>query len=189
MKLHISFFVILFTLTLFSCVDNKTTVDENDDVEFEGNVVGQNQREEVSIGEGMLYDALLSDNEGLTVIANALRRTGLDSVLNQGGPYTLFAPSDKAFERLQKESVGYAFLPDSMDSDELRNILLHHVVTGNYNDTEVAGMQELKPMYGNMLKVIKVEGQLRVDSASITFADFKAENGYIHMIDRVLIPN
>lgn len=176
-------------LVLSSCYDNKTQVDENEDIGFEGNVTAQEERDEISIGEGMLFEALTMDNEGLKVIENALRRTGLDTVLNQGGPYTLFAPSDAAFARWEEKSVGYAFIPDSIDTEEMRNILLHHVVKGNYSDTEIANQESLEPMYGDALKILTKDGKLTVDSASIAFGDFAAENGYIHIIDDVLLPD
>jgi len=173
---------------LSSCYDNKKQVDEQEDIGFEGNVTAQEERDEISIGEGMLFEALTMDNEGLKVVENALRRTGLDTVLNQGGPYTLFAPSDAAFARWEEKSVGYAFVPDSIDTEELRNILLHHVVKGNYSDTEIANQESLEPLYGDKLNILTKDGKLTVDSASIAFGDFKAENGYIHIIDDVLLP-
>lgn len=188
MKIYTYIFLALI-FSLSACYDKKTTVDEKQDIEFEGDVTAQDEREEMSIGEGMLFEALTMDNEGLKVVENALRKTGLDTVLNQGGPYTLFAPSDAAFDRWDEENVGYAFIPDSIDTEEMRNILLHHVVRGNFSDAEVASLESLDPMYGDALKVIKVDGKLTVDSASIAFGDFKAENGYIHIIDDVLIPN
>lgn len=184
-----TYFCLAFFLSLSSCYDKKTNVDEQQDLEFEGNVTGQEEREEMRIGEGKVFEALTMDNEGLKIIENVLRRTGLDSVLNEGGPYTLFAPSDAAFNRLQDESVGYAFVPDSIGTEEMRNILLHHVVRGSFSDAEIASLESLDPMYGEALKVIKVDGGLTLDSASVVLGDFKAENGYIHIIDDVLIPD
>ena len=188
MKFYTYIFIALF-ISLSACYDKKTNVDDKQDLEFEGDVTGQDEREEARIGEGMVFEALTMDNEGLKVVENALRRTGLDTVLNQGGPYTLFAPSDAAFSRLENESVGYEFIPDSISTEEMRNILLHHVVRGSYSDAEIASVESLDPMYGDALQVIKVDGAITVDSASIAFGDFKAENGYIHIIDDVLIPN
>ena len=187
MKLYAYIFLAVL-ISLSSCFDKKTTVDDQDEIEFEGNVIAQKERGEASIGHGKLFEALEMDSEGLKVLENALIRTGLDSVLNQGGPYTLFAPSDAAFSRLADENVGYSFLPDSLDTNDLRDILLHHVVQGNYSDTEIAGMESLEPMHGSALKVIKVDGAITIDSASIAYGDFKAENGYIHIIDNVLMP-
>ncbi len=188
MKFYANIFLVLL-ISLTSCYDNKKQVDEKQDIAFEGDVVAQNERGEPSIGEGMVFEALTMDNEGLKVIENALRRTGLDSVLNEGGPYTLFAPSDAAFDRWDEKSVGYAFIPDSVSTEALRNILLHHVVPGHYSDTEIASLENLDPMYGDVLQVIKVDGKITIDSASIALGDIKAENGYIHIIDDVLIPD
>jgi len=187
-----SFFPVFFSFLLISnssCYDKKEKLDEQQDLEFEGNVTMQDEREEISLGEGNIYEALQMDNEGLKRIQNALRATGLDTVLAQGGPYTLFAPSDAAFDHFTEAEVGFQAVPDSIGSEELRKILLHHVVQGSFKDAEIATKDELETMYGGSLKVIKVDGKVTVDSASIVFGDFRAENGYIHIIDDVLLPD
>lgn len=189
MKTVAYIFFTLLLVTFAACVDKKTQVDEKQDVEFEGDVTMQDEREEPRIGEGNVFEALTMDNEGLKIVENAIRRTGLDSVLSEGGPYTLFAPSDAAFRRLEEESSGYAFISDSISTEEMRNILLHHVVRGNLSDAEVASLQNLDPMYGPTLNVVKIDGKVTIDSADIVFGDFKAENGYIHVIDEVLFPD
>lgn len=186
------FFAYIFLITLIistSCVSDKTEVAEREDVEFEGNVVEEREREEIRLGEGTIYEALNMDNEGLKTMDGALRATGLDTVLSQGGPYTLFAPSDAAFDRLRENDAGYKGIPDSLGNEEMRNILLHHVVKGRYSDAEIAQMDELETMYGGSLKVIKSESKLTVDSAYIVYGNREAENGYIHIIDNVLFPS
>lgn len=189
MKFFVYVFLTALIIGTISCVRDKTEVADKEDVEFEGNVVGEKEREEARIGEGTIYEALNMDNEGLKTIDDALRVTGLDTVLSQGGPYTLFAPSDAAFARLTEDNLGYDAIPDSIGNEELRNILMHHIVKGSYRDAEIVQMEELETMYGGPLEVIRVEGKLTVDSANIVFGNFEAENGYIHIIDDVLFPN
>lgn len=189
MKLLAYIFFASLILNMASCAKDKTSLKEKEDLEFEGNVVEEREREEIRLGEGTIYEALNMDNEGLKTVDGALRATGLDTVLAQGGPYTLFAPSDAAFERLSEDRAGYEAIPDSIGSEELKNVLLHHVVKGSYSDAELAQMEELETMYGEPLAIIKVEGKLTVDSAHVVYGNREAENGYIHIIDDVLIPN
>lgn len=189
MKFFVYFFLAVLIAGTTSCAKKKTALEEKDDVEFESDVIGDKEREEVRLGEGTIYEALKMDNEGLKTVDGALRTTGLDTLLSKGGPYTLLAPSDAAFARLTDEDLGYDAVPDSIGNEELRNVLLHHVVKGKYSDAEIAQMEELETMYGGPIEVIKVEGQVTLDSAAIVFGDREAENGYIHIIDDVLIPN
>lgn len=189
MKFFVYIFLALVIAGTSSCAKKKTELEEKSDVEFEGNVIGQREREEARIGEGNVFEALTMDNEGLKMVENAVRTTGLDTVLAQGGPYTFFAPSDAAFDRLTDEELGYDAVPDSIGNEELRNILLHHVVKGSFMDAEIVQMEQLETMYGGPLEVSTAEGQLTVGGASIVFGDREAENGYIHIIDEVLLPN
>ncbi len=186
MKFFMPVCIVLLIVGNLSCASKKTELEEKSEVEFESDVVVGQEKNDIRIGEGTIAE-VVGDNESLAILDNALRATGLDSVLSQGGPYTLFAPSDNAMEKLselQQDAVA-----DSITREELRNILLHHVVQGNYSDTEIASMDELKSMYGEPLKVIRVNNEITIDSAIFVFSDREAENGYVHIIDEVLIPN
>lgn len=189
MKFFANISIAVAVFSMLSCVSDKTELTEKSDVEFEGDVVRQSERGEARIGEGTIYEALNSDNEGLKTIDGALRTTGLDTVLAQGGPYTLFAPSDAAFARLTGDASGRNTIPDSLENEELKNILLHHVVKGSYSDAEIVQMDELETLYGGPLKVIRLDSKLTVDSAYIVHGNREADNGYIHIIDEVLLPS
>lgn len=186
MRFFTHFFVSLICIGLVSCADKKKDVDEKSDVEFESDVVVGQEKSEARIGEGNIFE-VVGDNESLDILYNALKTTGLDSTLSQGGPYTLLAPTDKALDALSPNQ-GDA-LPDSLDQEALKNILLHHVVEGSFSDTEIAGMEELKPMYGDALKVINLDGEITIDSTTLVFSDRQADNGYVHIVDEVIFPD
>lgn len=180
---HILLGMLIISLT--SCVKSKEELEEKSEVEFESNVMVGKEDSELRIGDGNIYQTV-GDNESLAILHNALRATGLDSVLSQDGPYTLFAPSDNAIDEL---TPNYAdAVPGSVEREELKNILMHHVVKGSYSDTEIAGMEELEPLYGEPLQVIKVDGTITLDSAALIFSDREADNGYVHVVDEVLFP-
>jgi len=186
MKFFSHIFLALLIVGTVSCVKNKTEPEEKSDMEFESDVVVGKEKNELRIGEGNVIE-VVGDNESLAILHNALRATGLDSMLTQDGPYTIFAPSDAALDELTPSHDDA--LPADLEKEELKNTLMHHIVKGNYSDTEIAGMRELTPLYGSPLKVIKIDGKLTIDSASIIFGDRQAENGYVHVVDQVLFPN
>lgn len=148
-------------------------------------VVGQ-QRDEVHLGRGTVLQ-IVEDRENTQMLRDALRATKLDEELATGGPYTLFAPTDDAFESL--DPLGINNVPDSLDTEELKRILLHHVVKGRYSAADLVGMEELPTLGGNPLKIVSTNNNLTVDQADLILSDQEADNGYVHMIDSVLVPS
>lgn len=183
MKL-LSYFCLLFSFFMLStaCVREKENVEgANDDP----NTMVEQEREEIRVSEGDIYQRV-RDHESLTFLSDVLRSTGLDSQLAQGGPYTLFAPSDVAFEEMRKLSEKK--LPDSVNHEALKEMLLHHVVEGSYSAADLAKMSGVVTLGGDSLRVIKIEDKVTIDSAEMIFADREADNGYVHVIGEVLLP-
>ncbi len=135
---------------------------------------------------------LIAGEANLTTFADALDRASVAKmVLTGGGPYTVFAPDDAAFEALGNETLTTIF----NDTEMLDALLMHHVVEGNYtvedlmaaaNTTE--NMTTLDTLAGNTINVTAVDGNLTVENATIVTADVAAENGIVHVIDMVLVP-
>ena len=116
----------------------------------------------------------------------AVKAAGLTDMLNGEGPYTLFAPNDKAFERLARGVLVDLLKPESRA--KLVAILKLHVVNGRIwagasGDKPVA----LASLQGEALTLDAVHG-LRVNKARIVERDIEASNGVIHEIDTVLMP-
>lgn len=181
---YFSFFILLFVFV--SCADKKQAVENKQEPEPEPDIVVGQEKDNIRLGDGNVYQTV-DDNETLRILKDALRTTDLDSVLSLEGPYTLFAPSDKAFEELVP--TGLNNLPDGMDQEDLKQVLLHHVVEGRYRSTDLEEGQTLTTMGGGELEVMIVESKLMIDSADLEFTDREADNGYVHIIDRVLMPN
>lgn len=127
---------------------------------------------------------------GFTRLVKALEFTGLDKTLEGKGPFTVLAPTDKAFEEFDKAHPG--MLDDLMKTPEgtekIKNILLGHVVEGKVNSKKVKGMTEGKAMNGEMFKVSVVDKKIMINDAMVEKADVKASNGLIHVINKVLVP-
>lgn len=115
----------------------------------------------------------------------ALDAAGKTSMLQEKGPYTVFAPSDEAFAKLPRGTVEDLLKPEN--KEKLGKILAYHVVEGKVMAADVKTMMA-KTANGAELD-IKVKGKtVMVNDAQVVKADVAASNGVIHVIDKVLMP-
>ena len=126
--------------------------------------------------------------KNLTTLVKALQVAGLVETLKGAGPFTVFAPDDKAFSRLPAGQLD-ALLADPA---KLKTILTYHVIPASIMAADAMAMTSpTSPptVQGGTLQVTKGRrGRLRVNDATVIKADIKASNGVIHIIDRVLMP-
>jgi uncharacterized surface protein with fasciclin (FAS1) repeats len=117
-------------------------------------------------------------------LTKLLKRAGLVNVLQQPGPYTVFAPTDAAFKKVPKATIN-ALLHNRA---KLKAVLLYHVVAGKVTAADVVKLPSAKTLNGKSVR-IRVSGMnVFVNSAKVTTPDVEASNGVIHVINRVLIP-
>jgi len=116
-------------------------------------------------------------------LLTAVDAAGLGETLTGGGPFTVFAPTDDAFAALPQETVNDLLA----DPPALVRVLTYHVVAGRLTSAQITHDSEQKTVEGGLLK-IAVNGGVTVNDATVIEADVDAENGVIHVIDRVLIP-
>lgn len=137
-------------------------------------------------------DYFISQNENLTYFARAVEISGLvQAILASGGPYTVFAPDDAAFEDLGDETLADL----GNNTVALDTLLMYHIVEGNYTyedlETEVnatGNETDLSTLSGDVLSINEINETLRIENVTITAQDIVADNGIIHVIDEVLIP-
>ena len=116
----------------------------------------------------------------------AVQRAGLVSVLNGNRQFTVFAPTDAAFERLFT-ALGVDGV-DEIPVDTLRSVLLNHVATGQRFSGSVLASSRIR-MLGKGFGIPSVRnGVPYIDEARIVGADVDVSNGVIHVIDAVLLP-
>lgn len=121
-----------------------------------------------------------------TIFLAAVKSTGLTETLAGPGPLTVFAPTDDAFAKLPRESLQK--LMQSENREKLKKIIIHHLVDGRATSREFMGKRlEAATMDGETLLIDATRGVM-VDNAKVIKADIVADNGYIHVIDTVLIP-
>jgi uncharacterized surface protein with fasciclin (FAS1) repeats len=121
-------------------------------------------------------------------LAAALRAADLVNTLKGTGPFTVFAPTDEAFGNLPAGTVESLLLPEN--KAKLVNILTYHVVPGRVMSTELAGkMTDAKTVQGQTVKIDGTKMGVTVGPAKVLTADVRADNGVIHVIDKVILPN
>ena len=133
-----------------------------------GNIV------EVAVGAGS-FDTLVA----------AVQAAGLDGTLADGGPFTVFAPTDDAFAALPDGLVDCLLLPES--SDALTAILTYHVVDGTVLSTDLEEVA-VPTLQGENIEIGLTDGVTLNGSVNVAAADVLASNGVIHVIDGVLVP-
>ena len=117
-----------------------------------------------------------------TLVA-AVKAADLVDTLKGKGPFTLFAPNDDAFAKLPEGTVDKLL----KDVPKLKKILTYHVVSGKVMAADVSKMKSAKTVEGSKVKIDASKG-VKVNDATVSKADVKADNGVIHIIDTVLMP-
>jgi uncharacterized surface protein with fasciclin (FAS1) repeats len=118
----------------------------------------------------------------------AAQAAGLADSLASGGPLTVFAPTDAAFRKLPKGTVENLLKPENRS--QLRAILAYHVVPSRIAAKDVPHRPTLVSTLNssNQVQARRRGSEVRVDGVRVVQADIAADNGVIHVIDRVLIP-
>ena len=114
-----------------------------------------------------------------------MKAAGLVDTLNGAGPFTIFAPTNAAFEKLPKGTVEELLKPES--KAKLTAILTYHVVAGKVMAADVKTMMA-KTVQGGSLDIKVAEGGVTVNGAKVVKTDIGGTNGVIHVIDSVLMP-
>ena len=121
-----------------------------------------------------------------TLVA-AVKAAGLTDTLKGNGPFTVFAPTDAAFEKLPPGTVETLLKPEN--KDKLTKVLTYHVVAGKVMSSDLSGKKTAADsVEGSKLDIDASGGSVKVEGATVTKADISASNGVIHVIDAVMIP-
>ncbi len=118
-----------------------------------------------------------------TTLATALDKADLIATLSGEGPFTVFAPTDEAFAKIPKEALD-ALLAKPED---LKKVLLGHVVAGKVMAADAAKLTEAETVAGTKVTIDATDG-VKVGGAKVTTPDIAASNGVIHVIDTVILP-
>ena len=132
-----------------------------------------------------IVENALGSNEHTTLVA-AVQAAGLAETLSGTGPFTVFAPTNEAFNKLPAGTVDNLVKPEM--KNDLTKILTYHVVSGALRAADLVDGQKLRTVQGNELMVSVKDGKVMIDGANVTIADVISSNGVTHVIDTVLMP-
>jgi PGF-CTERM protein len=152
--------------------------------------LAQNLTETRNIGTNLtaenIVEVAAADGDFDTLVS-AVSTAGLAGTLSGPGPYTVFAPSDAAFNELPSGVLADLTTNESM-RDTLRGILAYHVVPGKVLSSDLADGMELRTVEGGNLRVTVDNGSIMINGANVVRPNINASNGVIHAIDAVLMP-
>jgi uncharacterized surface protein with fasciclin (FAS1) repeats len=138
-------------------------------------------------------------NEDFSTLVTALKAADLVGALQGDGPFTVFAPTNEAFAKIDAKTL--SSLLEAKNQKALANILTYHVISGKITATDVVaalktekGMVELKALNGQVLTVMQKDGKIwlkdtKGNYSEIIATDTMGSNGVIHVISTVVMPN
>lgn len=129
--------------------------------------------------------AVAKETPDLSILVEAVAAAGLVETLEEPGPYTVFAPTNEAFEALGPKLEE---LLEPANKEELAEILTYHVAAGDVESGELENGQMIETVQGEDVE-IAIEGEeVTVNGAKVVIPDVAASNGVVHVIDEVLLP-
>lgn len=128
---------------------------------------------------------VLNEEDRFSKFSEALKEAGMESKLEDGN-YTVFAPTNQAFERLPEKTWDGWMNGDSQD--QLEKVLSYHIVEERISADDIGESEsEYSTMNGENLRVSSSYGSVMVNNRRVVHSDIKAENGYIHGINEILM--
>lgn len=126
------------------------------------------------------------ENGSLKTFGEALKTANLVDTLKSEGPFTVFAPTDKAFANLPEGTLETLLEPEN--KSKLTAILSYHIVKSKLTGNDIVKATSFETSQGQKLTVSTAGGRVMINNAGVSMIDVKASNGVIHVIDTVLMP-
>ena len=132
-----------------------------------------------------IIDVAVATDDLSTLVA-AVKAAGLVETLQGDGPFTVFAPTNDAFNALPKGTLAKLLRPEN--KSQLVDILTYHVVSGKVMSNDLGDGQKAGTVQGAKVSVTFSETGILINDARVVAADVQAKNGVVHVIDRVILP-
>jgi len=141
-------------------------------------------------GVAMTPDKTIVENAlnapSVSTLVSAVKQADLVETLSGTGPFTVFAPTNAAFDKLPKGAVAGLMKPES--KEKLKGVLTYHVIAGRLLAADLKDGQELTTVNGEKIKVTIKNGNVMINDATVQIPDVVSSNGVTHVIDTVLLP-
>ncbi|MBC6990235.1 fasciclin domain-containing protein [Hymenobacter sp. BT491] len=196
----------LFALGLASCGDNtsteKSAATTAADLAVADSAAMPTDSARMGKSDGVMVDgvAMTPDKtiiqnavqaSSVSTLVKAVQAAGLDGTLSGAGPFTVFAPTNAAFDKLPKGAMAGLLKPES--KDKLKGVLTYHVIAGRLLAADLRDGQQLTTVNGEKIKVSVKGGKVMISNGkdapvTVTTPDVISSNGVTHIVDGVLLP-
>ena len=172
-------------LTIISCNNSQTEPSSQKDATIESVPAGGQEKVQDDESAKDVVKIAVGSKDHTTLVA-ALKQADLVTALSNAGPFTVFAPTNAAFDKIPKETLD-ALMKDDKKAD-LQNILQYHVTVSaikaeNFTDGQTLGM-----VNGDNVTVSVKDGKIMLNNSATIVASIPGSNGIVHVIDGVLMP-
>lgn len=185
MKKITLFTVVSLVIFIASCgSDSNSNSETTESSEQAAPTTGQSGVQDDASQKNVVQVAIGSQDH--TTLVKAVQAADLVDALSNAGPFTVFAPTNAAFDKLPAGTVEGLLKPEK--KDDLADILQYHVSVGVYNAEQLQDGQSLGQVNGSNITISKKDGKIVVNGTATVIASIPASNGVIHVIDGVLLP-
>lgn len=122
-----------------------------------------------------------------TTLVKAVQAAELVNALSNAGPFTVFAPTNAAFDKLPAGTVENLLMPEK--KEDLTDILQYHVSLGVYKTESLVDGQVIGQVNGGNITITKKDGKFMVNGTAAIIASIPSSNGLIHVVDGVILPS
>lgn len=128
---------------------------------------------------------VINVDKSLRTLKKTVHASDLDQLLSSSGPYTFFAPSDTAFDKLEKGKIDLLLEPQNRS--RLADLLNNHIVSGKIAFKELKDGDRLTTVNGKVLTVKEKAGVVEIGGSTILPREAKISNGVVHLADTVIV--
>jgi len=183
MKKTIQLMLIASFVAVFGCKQNSESATETTTTTTEAQATGQSGVQDETSAPNIVQVAAGSKDH--TTLVTAVKAAGLVDALSNAGPFTVFAPTNAAFNKLPAGTVEGLLKPEK--KEDLANILGYHTYVGTLKTEYMQDGQEFDMVFGGKVKITKKGDKTFVNGSEIV-ASIPTSNGIIHVIGDVLLP-
>ena len=182
-KLFSGSVLLLATTILFSCGSSQSSQSEPTSETPSASTGQSDVKDDVSMKD--VVKVAVGSKDHTTLVA-AVKQADLVNALSNAGPFTVFAPTNAAFEKLPAGTVDDLMKDDNKAT--LEDILQYHVTTSSLSAEMLQDGQVLGMVNGGSITVSKKDGKITLNGTANVVASVRASNGVVHVIDGVLTP-
>ena len=146
----------------------------------------QSSQESSSMAEQQDIVSLAMGQEDLSTLVEAVKAAGLVETLQGEGPFTVFAPTNDAFEALPEGTLETLLKPEN--KDKLVSVLTYHVVSGQTASSDLSDGMQVTTVEGSGAEIMLTDSGASIEGATVVTPDVQASNGIVHIIDAVILP-